>query len=255
MANVTTDLSFPIGDTDQLAEIAWSKIAHVETQFENFFNQAGMSAKAKGRMDANRRQSGVPVIIQEELGAEPGKEVRIPLRRQLSRTPRVDENGASTLASTTYGDTSMLGNEEALIYHDLTVKLGLLKHSTGHNSPDFYYHRTSLNLQEDSEDALQDWLIQNHEEAMVDACYEQLPYFVQQQLTVSAVAHPRVVYAGGVDNQDQMDEALSALEAGPLDPEEVERMRRIGDHIYGRYRPNFSDKGDGQPVDTKSTAA
>ena len=21
----------------------------------------------------------------------------------------------------------------------------------------------------------------------------------------------------------------------------------IGDHIYGRYRPNFSDKGDGQP--------
>jgi hypothetical protein len=44
-----------------------------------------------------------------------------------------------------------------------------------------------------------------------------------------------------------MDEALAALEAGPLDPEEVLRLRRIGDHIYGRYKPNFSDKGDGQP--------
>jgi aryl-alcohol dehydrogenase-like predicted oxidoreductase len=63
-----------------------------------------------------------------------------------------------------------------------------------------------------------------------------------------------VVLAGPSD-EAQMDEALSALEAGPLDPDQVERMRRIGDHIYGRYRPNFSDKGNGQPGDTKSTAA
>jgi len=63
-----------------------------------------------------------------------------------------------------------------------------------------------------------------------------------------------VVLAGPSD-EAQMDEALSALEAGPLDPDQVERMRRIGDHIYGRYRPNFSDKGDAQPGDTKSTAA
>jgi hypothetical protein len=52
-----------------------------------------------------------------------------------------------------------------------------------------------------------------------------------------------------------MDEALSALEAGPMDPEEVERMRRIGAHIYGRYRPNFADKGDDRPGDAKSPAA
>jgi aryl-alcohol dehydrogenase-like predicted oxidoreductase len=51
----------------------------------------------------------------------------------------------------------------------------------------------------------------------------------------------------GPASQEQMDEALAALEAGPLDPEEVLRLQRIGDYIYGRYRPNFSDKGDGQP--------
>lgn len=63
-----------------------------------------------------------------------------------------------------------------------------------------------------------------------------------------------VVLAGPSD-ESQMNEALSALEAGPLEPAEVERMRRIGDHIYGRYRPNFSDKGDGQPGDTRGAAA
>jgi aryl-alcohol dehydrogenase-like predicted oxidoreductase len=48
----------------------------------------------------------------------------------------------------------------------------------------------------------------------------------------------------GPANREQMDEALRALERGPLDPEEQERMRRIGDHIYGRYKPSFADRGD-----------
>jgi hypothetical protein len=29
---------------------------------------------------------------------------------------------------------------------------------------------------------------------------------------------------------------LAALEAGPLSEPELERMRRIGDHVYGRKR-------------------
>jgi hypothetical protein len=41
-----------------------------------------------------------------------------------------------------------------------------------------------------------------------------------------------------------MQEAIAALDAGPLEPDEVARMRRIGDHVYGRYRPNFKDRGD-----------
>ncbi len=42
-----------------------------------------------------------------------------------------------------------------------------------------------------------------------------------------------------------MQQALSALDAGPLDPDEMARMHRIGDHVYARYKPNFKEKGDG----------
>jgi hypothetical protein len=48
----------------------------------------------------------------------------------------------------------------------------------------------------------------------------------------------------GPKNREEMQEALRALDAGPLTPDEQARMRRIGDHIYGRYRPNFGDRGD-----------
>ena len=45
-----------------------------------------------------------------------------------------------------------------------------------------------------------------------------------------------------------------ALELGPLDPEELERMHRIGDHIYGRYKPPFADKGDSKDVERGGAA-
>lgn len=48
----------------------------------------------------------------------------------------------------------------------------------------------------------------------------------------------------GPKNQEEMDEALSALEKGPLSEGELERMRLIGDHVYGAAKPNFADKGD-----------
>lgn len=48
----------------------------------------------------------------------------------------------------------------------------------------------------------------------------------------------------GPADRDQMQEALRALDAGPLAPDELERMRRIGDHVYGRYRPQFAEGGD-----------
>ena len=31
---------------------------------------------------------------------------------------------------------------------------------------------------------------------------------------------------------------------GRSTPDELARMRRIGDHVYGRYRPNFAERGD-----------
>jgi len=38
----------------------------------------------------------------------------------------------------------------------------------------------------------------------------------------------------GPSTAAQVDENLKALEAGPLDEEEMVRVRRIGKHIYGK---------------------
>ncbi len=40
----------------------------------------------------------------------------------------------------------------------------------------------------------------------------------------------------GVRNLEMMRENLETLNSGPLSPEEMERIRRIGDHIYGKPR-------------------
>jgi aryl-alcohol dehydrogenase-like predicted oxidoreductase len=48
----------------------------------------------------------------------------------------------------------------------------------------------------------------------------------------------------GPKNRDQMQEALRALDGGPLAPDERARLERVGDHIYGRYRPQFAEQGD-----------
>jgi aryl-alcohol dehydrogenase-like predicted oxidoreductase len=60
-----------------------------------------------------------------------------------------------------------------------------------------------------------------------------------------ALSNPAVgMVLCGPASREQMQEALRALDAGPLDPDEMARMRRIGDHIYGRYQPKFADQGD-----------
>jgi len=48
----------------------------------------------------------------------------------------------------------------------------------------------------------------------------------------------------GPANREQMQEALRALDAGPLDPEETKRMERIGAHIYRHNKPKFAEGGD-----------
>jgi len=60
-----------------------------------------------------------------------------------------------------------------------------------------------------------------------------------------ALSHPAVsLVLCGPANREQMQEAIRALDAGPLGPDEMARMRRIGDHIYGRFKPNFAERGD-----------
>jgi aryl-alcohol dehydrogenase-like predicted oxidoreductase len=52
-----------------------------------------------------------------------------------------------------------------------------------------------------------------------------------------ALSHPAVdVCMVGARSVDQVRQDLLALERGPLDADEMARIRRIGDHIYGRPR-------------------
>jgi aryl-alcohol dehydrogenase-like predicted oxidoreductase len=52
-----------------------------------------------------------------------------------------------------------------------------------------------------------------------------------------ALSHPAVdVCLCGPRNMDQMQAALPALELGPLDEGDMERMRRIGDYVHDHTR-------------------
>lgn len=63
-----------------------------------------------------------------------------------------------------------------------------------------------------------------------------------------ALTHPAAnLVLCGPANREQMQEALRGLDAGPLDPEEMARIRRLGDYIYARHKPNFKEMGDGTP--------
>lgn len=62
-----------------------------------------------------------------------------------------------------------------------------------------------------------------------------------------ALSNPAVdLVLCGPANEEQMMEAISALDRGPLDPEERQRIERIGDYVYGKYRPQFPDRGDAE---------
>jgi aryl-alcohol dehydrogenase-like predicted oxidoreductase len=71
-----------------------------------------------------------------------------------------------------------------------------------------------------------------------------------------ALSHPAVsMVLCGPASREQMLEAICALDAGPLDPEERARMERIGDHIYGRHAPKFRDAGDAAAATQSGRAA
>ncbi len=64
-----------------------------------------------------------------------------------------------------------------------------------------------------------------------------------------SLSHPQMdMVVCGPANAEQMDEAISALEMGPLAPEERDRIERIGAHIYSQYAPQYSDAGDADDV-------
>ncbi len=64
-----------------------------------------------------------------------------------------------------------------------------------------------------------------------------------------ALTHPAVdVVLCGPANREQMREALRALDRGPLDPDEIVRMRTIGDHVFDNYKAQFPDGGDAERI-------
>jgi len=58
-----------------------------------------------------------------------------------------------------------------------------------------------------------------------------------------AMSHPMVdVSMTGPKNREQMQEALTALDLGPLGEEELPRIRRIGDHVHSDFKGFFFGK-------------
>ena len=65
-----------------------------------------------------------------------------------------------------------------------------------------------------------------------------------------ALSHPEVdMVIAGPGNEEQLEEAISALRAGPLDEEERTRIERIGRHLYEQYAPQYPDAGDTKDVE------
>ena len=218
MADSTTALGFPIATGDRLAEVIWASEAHVETQKELFFSKAGMVAKDRGNEPTHERRPGLPIVIKDDFKKGPGEEIRIRMRMQLTRKA---SNKDGTASAYTRDTTSMMGNEESIAYRDLQVYLALLKNSVGFDSPDWLFHRTSADLEEDAKDLLRDWLVENHEDAILDAFHDKFPYFVSQTLTLTTVAHPRLYYANSHAGTDD----LTATDT--FSENEVRRMRNF----------------------------
>jgi len=70
-----------------------------------------------------------------------------------------------------------------------------------------------------------------------------------------SLSHPAVdMVLCGPANAEQMDQAIAALERGPIEPEERERIERIGTHLNGQYVPNYPDAGDLDDVSSGKSA-
>ncbi|MCE2461599.1 MAG: hypothetical protein J4F38_12585 [Pseudomonadales bacterium] len=64
-----------------------------------------------------------------------------------------------------------------------------------------------------------------------------------------SLSHPAIdMVLCGPANAVQMDEAIAAMERGPLEPDERERIERIGAYLYGQYAPAYPDQGDAEDV-------
>ena len=64
-----------------------------------------------------------------------------------------------------------------------------------------------------------------------------------------SLSHPAVdMVLCGPASEERLDQAMSALEAGPLAADERARLELIGEHLYKQYAPTYVDQGDADDV-------
>ncbi len=64
-----------------------------------------------------------------------------------------------------------------------------------------------------------------------------------------SLSHPAVdMVLCGPASAEQMDQAIAAMEKGPLEADERQRIERIGAYLYGQYAPAYPDQGDAEDV-------
>ena len=184
----------PIGVSDPLAEELWSNKQHLENLEEIFFMKKGMASVEKADPnDVHMRSATNPVVIIEQMGSRKGQSVNLRLLKQLTRSPRDTSDGAKTR-----GDTSMVGGEESMVYMDCSVWLENLKNAVAMTDFDMAQLRTQAGLEQDARGLLTTWLVEELEEACLDAMHDGWNYNVIQQISGPAVtAHPTIVRSNG----------------------------------------------------------
>ena len=64
-----------------------------------------------------------------------------------------------------------------------------------------------------------------------------------------SLSHPAIdMVLCGPANAEQMDQAIAALERGPLEDDERQHIERIGGFLYSQYAPQYPDAGDAEDV-------
>ena len=64
-----------------------------------------------------------------------------------------------------------------------------------------------------------------------------------------SLSHPAIdMVLCGPANAEQMDQAMAALERGPLEDNERQHIERIGGFLYSQYAPQYPDAGDAEDV-------
>lgn len=188
------------GLSDPLGKILWSSKLHKETLNELYFEQRGLTKTEDGDEPTFDRRSSAPIIVKNDFTKDRGQRIRLALRKQLT----VNSDHTASLASYTYGNTTMIDQEETMDLYDMEVVVELLKHAVGFASPEIQNLRTNYRMDAQAAEALRDWMRNQKEESIIDAFIDGHAAHVIAEGLKSTVAHPNIYRAGGVSGNDDL---------------------------------------------------